>query len=161
MQRTSVEEAQLTVDGSIQQEPAGSGRRQFLRQAVIAGAGVAGLGLLAQSSASAAPVPELVLGSFAMNANSVATTLKIESQSGSSIVGRLGDGTPISGAVSGHSPDPVTISFTHWASDGSVQIFFGAISVRSVAGGRELFFAGTYSLNGIGPLPWTALGTAR
>ena len=45
--------------------------------------------------------------------------------------------------------------------DGSVQIFFGAIAVRSVAAGRELFFAGTYTHNGIGPLPWTALGTAR
>ena len=42
--------------------------------------------------------------------------------------------------------------------DGSVQIFFGAISVRSVSGSRELFFAGTYFHNGIGPLPWTALG---
>jgi len=161
MQYESVDEAQPRDEQSLQPEVAENGRRQFLRQAAIAGAGVAGLALLTQKPASAAPTPEFVLGSFSMNANSTATTLKIESQSGASIVGRLADGTALSGAVSGHSGDPVTITFTHWTRDGSVQLFFGGICVTPVAGGRQLFFAGTFYHNGIGPFPWSAIGTAR
>jgi len=161
MQYESVDEAQPREDRSAQPEVAENGRRQFLRQAAVAGAGIAGLALLGQTPASAGPATESVLGTFSMNANSSATTLKIESQSGSSIVGRLGDGTPLSGAVAGHSANPVTITFTHLASDGSVQIFLGGVSVTPVAGGRQLFFAGTFYHNGIGPFPWSAIGTAR
>jgi hypothetical protein len=138
-------------------EPTDAGRRQFLRQAALAGAGIAGLALM-EEKAEAAGLRriESLLGIYTINLNNVVTTMRINNQSGNSIAGYMSDGTTITGTVAGAYSDPVTISFSRTTADGSSQIFFGAVCALPTAFSRQVLAAGTYSHNGLGPFPWCA-----
>jgi hypothetical protein len=148
-----------TTDGQdpMTNEPTEVGRRQFLRQAALAGAGMAGLALL-EEKADAAGLRrvEQVLGIYTINLNNVVTTMRINNQSGNSIAGFMSDGTTVTGTIAGAYSDPVTISFARTTPDGSSQIFFGAVSALPTTFSRQVLAAGTYYHNGLGPFPWVA-----
>lgn len=138
-----------------------SSRRRFLRQVAIAGAGVAGLTLLGEQSASAAGGAELILGTYQFTYDSIDSTLTIDSQSGNVFVGRVSDGSAVNGTISGLRPGAVTLTFNRLMLDGAYQIYVGAVATRPGPQGKQIILAGTMTHNGAGPWPWHAVGTGR
>jgi hypothetical protein len=138
-----------------------SSRRDFLRQFAVAGAGVAGLATLSQETSQAAPQADYLLGVYTVNQNYAVNTLRIESQSGSAIVGRFDDGTGIQGHVVGDKSTGITLMFYRLLPDGTNRLYHGTVATRPIATGKDVIIAGAYYQDGSGPLPWFATGTAR
>jgi hypothetical protein len=133
-------------------------RREFLSQAVIAGAGVVGLTMVSAGVAQAAPEVQPIATNFTMVANLYDLKLNIASQTENSFTGSFDDGTLVSGTVTGNQGAPTTIVFNRVLSDGLVQTYTGAVSVRGDTD-LVLFMAGVFFHDGVGPYPWSASGT--
>ncbi len=115
---------------------------------------------MSQQEAAADLLTESIRGTYTVNTNFVISTLRIESQSGSSFIGRFSDGTRVSGTVAGARPGTIAIAFTRLLSDGTAQIYFGAVALRRAIPNNDVLMAGTYYHNGAGPVPWIATGSA-
>src|SRR4051812_21144371 len=88
--------------------PSEVSRRHFLGRLAVAGAGAAGLALVASEAEATVVPPEYILGTYTFNQNYSLSTMTIESQSGPMIIGRFDDGTALEGSVAGARPGPVT-----------------------------------------------------
>lgn len=132
-------------------------RRDFLTQAAIVGAGVVGLSMLSAGGAHAAPEVQSISTEYVMVANLYDLKLNIANQTGNSFTGSMDDGTPVTGTITGIQGAPMTIVFNRLLSDGVVQTYTGALSVRGDTE-QDLFMAGTFFHDGVGPYPWSARG---
>ena len=144
------------------EEHIGLSRRELLRNAAIAGVGTAGV-LMYQEVASAAPPVEKITAIYDINGNGFLAKMTILSQTGNSFSGSFDNGTPISGTVTGTRPDfnvaiPITIVFNRVLSDGTIQIWIGAVSTRPAGPDKDVFLAGVFYQDGTGPYPWSATG---
>jgi hypothetical protein len=133
-------------------------RREFLSQAAAVGAGVVGLSMLSARVAAAAPDVQAINTNFEMVANLYQLKLTVASQTGNSFTGSFDDGTPVQGTVTGAQGAPTTIVFNRLLTDGVVQTYTGAVSVRGDTD-LVLFMAGVFFHDGVGPYPWSANGT--
>ena len=92
-----------------------------------------------------------------MVANLYDLKLNIASQTGNNFTGSMDDGTPVTGTITGIQGAPMTIVFNRLLTDGVVQTYTGALSVRGDTE-QDLSMAGTFFHDGVGPYPWTARG---
>ncbi len=138
-----------------------SSRRDFLRQVALAGAGAAALATLGQETAEAAPLAELVLGTYSVNHAYALNTLRIESQSGPVFVGHFDDGSSVSGSIVGSKPYGITLMFHRVLGDGSTRLYSATAATRNTGASKEVLLAGSFYQDGSGPLPWFATGIVR
>jgi hypothetical protein len=138
-----------------------TGRREFLRQLAMAGAGAAALTLLGPEPTRADPVTTALAGRYLVNHNFALNYMGIESQDGNSFSGRFDDGSHFTGCYFGAAANTGIFVMSRTLADGSGQLFIGTASSRPAGAIKDVILSGTFYREGSGPLPWFATGSVH